>query len=106
MKEYKAMKSLGNIMNYVMPDCKEVAELSSYSLDEALPLKKRLGLKFHIMMCKFCRRNNEQLHLIRKLIAKMLRSDNGSERESDSRLSEESRQRISRVLKSNDINQS
>ena len=99
MKEKKAMKSLSKMMNYVLPDCKEVAELSSYSLDETLPLKKRVGLKLHIMMCKFCRRNYEQMYLIQKLIGIMLRSDNASETEFDSHLSEESRQRISNLLK-------
>lgn len=99
MKESKAMKSLSKIMNYVLPDCKEVAELSSNSLDESLPLKKRLGLKLHIMMCKFCRRNNEQLYLIRELIGKKLKSNDTSESEAGSHLSEESRQRISSLLK-------
>lgn len=99
MKEKKAMKSLSKIMNYVLPDCKEVAELSSYSLDETLPPKKRVGLKLHIMMCKFCHRNYEQMYLIRKLIGKMLRSDDAFETDSKSRLSEESRQRISNLLK-------
>ena len=93
------MKSLSKIMNYVLPDCKEVAELSSNSLDETLTLKKRVGLKLHIMMCKFCRRNNEQLYLIRKLIGKKLKSSDTSEKEADSHLSEESRQRISSLLK-------
>ena len=99
MKESKAMKSLSKIMNYVLPDCKEVAQLSSISLDETLPLKKRVGLKLHIMMCKFCRRHNEQLYLIRELIGKKLRGDDAGEKEADSHLSEESRQRISSLLK-------
>ena len=99
MKENKAMKSLSKIMNYVLPDCKEVAQLSSNSLDESLPLKKRVGLKLHIMMCKFCRRHNEQLYLIRELIGKKLKSNDTSESEDSSHLSEESRQRISSLLK-------
>ena len=106
MKEYKDMKSLSKIMNYVLPDCKEVAELSSNSLDEILPFKKRLGLKLHIMMCKFCRLNYEQLYLIRKLIVKKLRSDEAGETEAGSQLSEESRQRIASLLKSNDTSHS
>ena len=93
-------------MNYVMPDCKEVAELASFSMDETLPFNKRIGLKMHIMMCKFCHRNYNQLYLIRKLIGIKLRSDDAGETEADSHLSEDSRQRISSLLKSNDINQS
>jgi len=99
MKEYKAMKSLMKIMNYVMPDCKEVAELASFSMDETLPLKKRAGLKLHIMMCKFCLRNYKQLYLIRKMIGEKLRSDDAGEKEADLQLSEESRQRISSLVK-------
>ena len=99
------MKTVKKIMNYVMPDCKEVAELVSFSLDETLPLKKRIGLKMHIMFCKFCHRNYKQLHLIRKLIRERLSSTDTLETDSKSRLSEESRQRISRVLKSNGLNQ-
>ena len=82
-----------------MPDCKEVAELVSFSLDETLPLKKRIGLKMHIMFCKFCHRNYKQLHLIRKLIRERLSSTDTLETDSKSRLSEESRQRISNLLK-------
>jgi len=93
------MKTVKKIMNYVMPDCKEVAELVSCSLDETLPLKKRIGLKMHIMFCKFCHRNYKQLHLIRKLIRERLSSTDTLETDSKSRLSEESRHRISATLK-------
>lgn len=100
------MKTVNKMMNYVMPNCKEVAELVSLSMDETLPLKKRIGLKMHIKFCKFCHRNYKQLHLIRKLIGNRLRSDDAGQTESDSQLSEESRQRISSLIKSNDTNQS
>ncbi len=82
-----------------MPDCKEVAELASFSLDESLPFKKRIGLKMHIMFCKFCRRNFKQLYLIRKLIRERLGSADTIKADSKSRLSEDSRQRISAILK-------
>ena len=104
-KEYELMKSLNKMMNYVMPDCREVAELVSFSMDETLPFKKRAGLKMHIMFCKFCNRNYKQLHLIRKLIRERLRSADTIETDSKSRLSEDSRERISMVLKSNDKSQ-
>jgi len=106
MKEYKAMKSLMKIMNYALPNCNEVAELASFSLDENLPFKKSVGLKLHIMMCKFCHRNYKQLYLIRKLIGIKLRSDDAGETEAVSQLSVESRQRISSLIKSNDTSHS
>lgn len=101
-KEYEPMKPLMKIMNYVLPDCKEVAELVSFSMDETLPLNKRLGLKIHIMFCKFCRRNSEQICLIRKLIRNELRNTSDVARETYSGLSAESRQRISKTIKSPD----
>ena len=97
-KEYELMKSLNKMMNYVMPDCREVAELASFSMDETLPLKKRIGLKMHIMFCKFCRRNYKQLYLIRKLIRNKLKSTDIEADETPSGLSEESRHRISATL--------
>ena len=97
-KEYELMKSLNKMMNYVMPDCREVAELASLSLDETLPLKKRIGLKMHIMFCKFCRRNYKQMYLIRKLIRIKLKSTDIGATKIKSGLSEESRQRISETL--------
>ncbi|MCH7691647.1 MAG: hypothetical protein IIA17_11475, partial [candidate division Zixibacteria bacterium] len=82
------MKTVNKMMNYIMPNCKEVAELVSFSMDETLPLKKRVGLKLHIMMCKFCHRNYKQLYLIRKLIVQKLRSGDAGKVEADSSLSE------------------
>ncbi len=98
MKEYKPMKSLNKIMNYVLPNCKEVAELTSCLLDESLPIRKRIGLKLHLTFCKFCRRNYEQLYLIRKLVREKLTRADTVETDSKSRLSEESRHRISATL--------
>lgn len=100
------MKTVNKMMNYVMPNCKEVAGLASISMDETLPLKKRIGLKMHIIFCKFCRLNYKQLYLIRKLIGIKLRSDDAGETEADSQLSVESRQRISSLIKSNDTSHS
>ena len=98
------MKHLNKIMNYVLPNCSEVAHLTSRSLDESLPRRKRIALKLHIMVCKFCRRDSEQQHLIRKLISKQLRSAEKGETGINVSLSAESRQRISKAIKSADLN--
>ncbi|MCP3898481.1 MAG: zf-HC2 domain-containing protein [Desulfobacteraceae bacterium] len=45
-------------------NCKDVSSLISRSLDKKLPLSTRLGIKFHLMMCKLCRRYEKQLLII------------------------------------------
>ncbi len=42
-------------------NCKDVSSLISRSLDKKLPISTRLGIKFHLMMCKLCRRYEKQL---------------------------------------------
>ncbi len=45
-------------------NCKDVSSLISRSLDQKLPLSTSLGIKFHLMMCKLCRRYEKQLLII------------------------------------------
>ncbi len=49
-----------------MLNCKQATELMSRSQDQALPLLKRLNLKFHLLMCRGCSHYNKQLAFIRK----------------------------------------
>jgi hypothetical protein len=60
------MKILMRLMNKALPSCQDVSHLSSQAMDESLPLRKRLALSAHLMMCVWCRRNREQLHLMRR----------------------------------------
>lgn len=49
-----------------MLDCKHTSQLVSRSLDKKLTFRERLAVKMHLMMCKYCRRFEKQLHAIRK----------------------------------------
>ena len=64
------MKIVMRLMNMVLPTCKEVSRLTSQAMDENLPWTKRLGMRLHLMMCVWCRRNSEQLQLVRDLARK------------------------------------
>lgn len=44
-----------------MLTCREVTERASEYLDGNLSLKRRLTLRFHLMMCRHCRRYVDQL---------------------------------------------
>lgn len=49
-----------------MLTCKEVTHLVSESLDRELPFPKRVGVRLHLAMCKFCRRYRRQMLFLRK----------------------------------------
>lgn len=45
---------------------KKVTQLVSESFDRKLSFYQRLGMRIHLMMCKFCSRYQEQLLFLRK----------------------------------------
>lgn len=53
-----------------MFNCREVSRLVSESMDRELSLPKKLGIRFHCLMCRYCARFALQLTRIRELIQK------------------------------------
>jgi hypothetical protein len=47
------------------PDCRTASRLQSEALDSALPATKRIGLWFHLLLCKLCRRYGQQIRFLR-----------------------------------------
>ena len=54
-------------MKHWMFNCQKISHLVSESLDRKLPLYQRMGMRIHLMMCKFCSRYQEQLLFLRKI---------------------------------------
>ena len=52
----------------MMPTCKELSELITQGLDTRLPLRKRIGMRLHLMMCTGCRRVEKQLRFLNDLV--------------------------------------
>ena len=77
-----------------MLSCKDVTKLVSESMDRSLPLGQRIGVRLHLLICKFCARYERQLLLLRETaqrLAAMVDAPGGSFGEP---LSEEARERI------------
>ncbi len=91
------MKLTTRLMNRILPTCEEVSHLTSQAMDETLPFSKRLRLRLHLMMCVWCRRNFEQLHLMRDLARHSL--DSSVE---EAKLDADARARITKLLEQND----
>ena len=58
------------MINHWMFKCKDISLLISRSMDQKLPLRIRIGIKFHLMMCNLCLSYKKQLELVHKAILK------------------------------------
>lgn len=82
-------------MRHWVFSCKQISALISLSMDKKLSFSKRMGIKFHLMMCVLCRRYRRQLLFIRSV----LRRDGGVDDDSTCQtLSSDARKRIEKKL--------
>ncbi len=77
------------------PGCREAARLQSLALDGVLSRRQRIGLRIHLLLCKWCRRYGKQIAFLRK--AAHEHRDEAIEA-MPQKLSDEARQRIKRSL--------
>lgn len=84
-------------MSHWMFNCREVSKKVSESMDVNLPLRYRLMIKIHLLMCKYCSRLRSQLLTLRNIA----RSEDWPEDEIDraQSLSEETREKIKQALR-------
>ena len=54
-----------------MLSCKEVTGLVSDSLDRALPVRQRMAVRMHLLLCKACARYERQLLFIREVVRRL-----------------------------------
>ena len=55
-------------MRHWMFSCKKITSMISESMDRDQSLYKRMGIRFHLMMCALCRRYRKQLLFIRSVL--------------------------------------
>lgn len=83
-------------MKHWMFNCKEVTRMLSDSLDRELSFHQRVGLRMHLLMCKFCSRYRKQLLFLRETIH--LHAARGEDVEPSTTLPPEARERIERTI--------
>ena len=84
------------MMHHWMFNCGEVTRLVSESLDRKLPFYQRMGIRAHLLMCKFCSRYRKQLLLIQEVLTRCNASD--CPKDIFEPLSEDARERMKCVL--------
>jgi hypothetical protein len=77
-----------------MLTCKDVTRLVSESMDRSLPLGKRIGVRLHLLICRFCARYERQLLLIRETARRLAATAETPGEPSVETLSKEARERI------------
>jgi len=82
-----------------MLSCKDVTRLISESMDRSLPIGKRVGVRFHLLICKFCARYERQLLLIRDTVRPLAAMEDTYGSLIGARLSEEAKERIRSSLR-------
>jgi hypothetical protein len=81
-----------------MLSCKDVTRLISESMDHSLPLGKRIGVRLHLLICKFCARYERQLILIRETIRCLAAAVEAPGEPSGETLTEKAKERIKKSL--------
>ena len=77
-----------------MLSCRDVTQLISESMDTSLPIGKRIGVRIHLLMCRFCARYERQLLLIRETLRRLVVTEDQPEEQAGEILSVEARERI------------
>ena len=77
-----------------MLSCKDVTRLLSESMDHSLPLGKRVGVRLHLLICRFCARYERQLLLIRETVRRLAAMEDAYGSLIGEPLSEEAKERI------------
>ncbi len=78
-----------------MLSCKKASVLISQSLERELTKPERWSLKFHLMICKYCKRFQQQISIINKTL-KNFRHE--TEHNTELTLSDEARSRIQKAI--------
>ncbi len=92
------LKTLVRGVGKLSPSCKEAVRLQSVALDRTLTPVERFGLRFHLLLCKWCRAYGKQIRFLHSA-AKESASDDDYPSPTPT-LSTEARERIKRSLQS------
>ncbi|MEW6720256.1 MAG: hypothetical protein AB1346_07390 [Thermodesulfobacteriota bacterium] len=79
--------------------CKEATRLISLSMDESLPMFRKVELRLHILICRWCARYERQLLLIRDMLRGLDLATDRPDGSTGETLSEPARERIKASLR-------
>ena len=89
------VKALTRGIGDLSPSCKQAVRLQSAALDGKLSFRERLGLRIHLVLCKWCRRYGKQIRFLHTASR-----EHAGEEQVRRTLSPEARERIKQRLQS------
>lgn len=78
-----------------MLDCKHATQLASQAMEGRLPLRQRIALRFHLLLCDACTNFVKQLQLLRSALLQLRHT---AENAPDVMLSKQARERIAEAV--------
>jgi hypothetical protein len=93
----KLFRPFARGLSTLYPSCREAVRLQSAALDRPLPLARRIGLKFHLLFCQWCRRYGKHISFLRTA---MQASEEHDHLRPPQTLSRDARERIKQRLQS------
>jgi len=85
------------------PPCREVVRIVSDEMDRPISLRRRIGARFHFLICSWCLRYHKQIGLIRTFLRTPDPDSTAGESSEPpgERLSDEARERLKRLTRQN-----
>jgi len=90
----KSKSALARVVAALSPSCRQATRLQSEAMDRPLSWLEKLGLRVHLLLCKWCRRYGKHLQFLRSAA----RECDGHPGPEPQRLSAEARERIKHKL--------
>ncbi len=78
--------------------CREISKLVSESMERDLPLRRRMEVRMHLMMCRLCSGFARQARLLRRAARENPERLGPDEGAPEAKLSDEARERIKATL--------
>ncbi len=82
--------------------CREISKLVSESMERDLPLRRRMEVRMHLMMCRLCSGFARQIRLLRRGARENPQRLGPHETAPEAKLPEEARERIRAALRNGD----
>ncbi len=80
-------------------NCREISKLVSESMDRELPLRQRMQVRIHLMMCRLCVRFARQVRLLRWAVHEHPERLAPDATAPEAKLSDDARERIKASLR-------
>lgn len=90
------LKRVVTVLRTLSPNCREAGRLQSEALDHSLSRGQRLGLRLHLLLCKWCRRYGKQIRFLRQAVHERPEKVNDAVPQ---KLSAETRERLKQSLR-------